>query len=170
MSEPSIRPNASYRPDIDGLRAVAVLAVLVFHLRASALPGGFLGVDVFFVISGYVVTGSLLGQRGLGFWRLIGEFYAKRFARILPALCAVLLASALGATLLVPQSWLSELSDKTGLYAYLGLSNWVMQSNADTYFAPRAEFNPYTHTWSLGVEEQFYLLAPLLIYAFMRWG
>lgn len=170
MPESPPRPPSSYRPDIDGLRAVAVLAVLVFHLRASALPGGFLGVDVFFVISGYVVTGSLLSQRGLGFWRLIGEFYAKRFARILPALCGVLLATALGASLLVPQSWLSELSDKTGLYAYLGLSNWVMQSNADAYFAPRAEFNPYTHTWSLGVEEQFYLLAPLLIYAFMRWG
>jgi len=170
MSEPSLRASVSYRPDIDGLRAVAVLAVLVFHLHASALPGGFLGVDVFFAISGYVVTGSLLAQPGLGFGRLIGEFYAKRFARILPALCGVLLATSLVASLLVPQSWLSELSDKTGLYAYLGLSNWVMQSNADTYFAPRAEFNPYTHTWSLGVEEQFYLLAPLLIYAFMRWG
>lgn len=170
MPELPLRPHSSYRSDIDGLRAIAVLAVLVFHLHASALPGGFLGVDVFFAISGYVVTGSLLSQRGLGFWRLIGEFYAKRFARILPALCGVLLVTALGASLLVPQSWLSELSDKTGLYAYLGLSNWVMQSNADTYFAPRAEFNPYTHTWSLGVEEQFYLLAPLLIYAFMRWG
>lgn len=170
MPESTPRHHASYRPDIDGLRAIAVLAVLVFHLRASALPGGFLGVDVFFVISGYVVTGSLLGQHGVGFWRLIAEFYARRFARILPALCGGLLATSLVASLLVPQSWLSGFSESTGLYAYFGLSNWVMQTNADTYFAPRAEFNPYTHTWSLGVEEQFYLLAPLLIYAFMRWG
>ena len=156
--------GSSYRPDIDGLRAVAVLSVMAYHLHAPWLPGGFVGVDVFFVISGYVVTSSLATSNHLNFFAFIGEFYARRLARILPALTVVIIVSALLSTLFVPHAWLSQFSEKTALFALFGLSNWVMQNNSDTYFAPRAEFNPYTHTWSLGVEEQFYLLAPLLVY------
>ena len=77
----------------------------------------------------------------------------------------MLLASALAATLLIPRVWLSGFNEKTALFEFFGLSNWVIQNNADTYFAPRAQFNPYTHTWSLGVEEQFYLVFPLLFFA-----
>lgn len=153
-----------YRSDIDGLRALAVLSVMVYHLKASWAPGGFIGVDIFFCISGYVVTASLVDSKYQKFLPFVGEFYARRFARILPALTLVLVVSALLSTLFIPFAWLSVFSEKTGLYAFWGLSNWVMQKNVDTYFAPRAEFNPYTHTWSLGVEEQFYVIAPLLIY------
>ena len=143
---------------------------MLYHLSASLLPGGFAGVDVFFVISGFVVSASLAnavsereGNR-LRFARFVALFYARRLARITPALILVLLTTALFATLFVPRAWLSEFNERTGLYAFFGLSNWVLQTNADTYFAPRAEFNPYTHTWSLGVEEQFYVVFPFLFF------
>jgi peptidoglycan/LPS O-acetylase OafA/YrhL len=153
-----------HRPDIDGLRALAVLSVLIYHLDKSWLPGGYTGVDVFFVISGFVVTGSLVGSNRPAFLAFINEFYARRLARILPALVAVLVASAFAATLFIPHAWLSAFSESTAKYAFFGLSNWALQNNADTYFAPQAELNPYTHTWSLGVEEQFYLIVPVLIF------
>ena len=154
-----------YRPDIDGLRALAVLSVLIYHLCASCLPGGFVGVDIFFVISGFVVSGSLAHAPTNSFPRFVAFFYARRLTRIAPALLGVLFFTVLLSTLLVPRAWLSEFSERTARYAFFGLSNWVMQTNADTYFAPRAEFNPYTHTWSLGVEEQFYLAFPFLFFA-----
>ncbi len=161
---------SAYRNDIDGLRALAVLSVMLYHLSATLLPGGFVGVDIFFVISGFVVSASLANVaserdgRLLRFDRFVAFFYARRLARIGPALILVLLTTALFATLFVPRAWLSEFNERTGLYAFYGLSNWVLQTNVDTYFAPRAEFNPYTHTWSLGVEEQFYVVFPLLFF------
>lgn len=157
-----------YRGDIDGLRTLAVLSVITYHLNSAWLPGGFVGVDVFFVISGYVVTSSLAGSRADSFLAFLSEFYARRLARILPALVAVLVFSAFMATLFIPNAWLSELSEGTARAAFFGLSNFVLQWSSDTYFAPRAEFNPYTHTWSLGVEEQYYVLAPLLVYFWLR--
>ena len=157
----------AYRSDIDGLRAVAVVSVMLYHLSSSWLPGGFVGVDIFFVISGFVVSASLATAPHDRFHRFVAFFYARRLARIGPALVLVLLTSALAATLLIPRAWLSGFNEKTALYAFFGLSNWVMQTNADTYFAPRAEFNPYTHTWSLGVEEQFYLIFPFLFFAWV---
>lgn len=162
----AIQPT--YRPDIDGLRAIAVLSVMIYHLSNAALPGGYVGVDIFFVISGFVVASSLAGSQVNSFSAFLSEFYARRLARILPALVAVLIFSAVMATLFIPNAWLSELSDRTAKFAFFGLSNWVMQTNTDTYFAPRAEFNPYTHTWSLGVEEQYYVLAPLFVYFWLR--
>lgn len=153
-----------YRPDIDGLRAIAVLSVMIYHLNGAWLSGGYVGVDVFFVISGFVVASSLAASRTDSFAAFLGEFYARRLARILPALVAALIASAFMATLFIPNAWLSELSDNTAQHAFFGLSNLVMQNNTDTYFAPRAELNPYTHTWSLSVEEQYYVLAPLFVY------
>ena len=156
--------HTGYRPEIDGLRAVAVLAVIAYHLHGAWLPGGYVGVDVFFVISGFVVTASMASSRAGSLLSFISEFYARRLARILPALITVLVVSAFFSTLFIPNAWLSGLSESTVKFALFGLSNVVMQTNTDTYFAPRAEFNPYTHTWSLGIEEQFYLLAPLLVY------
>ena len=167
MSGASSVTAVAYRGDIDGLRAVAVISVMLYHLSGSWLPGGFVGVDIFFVISGFVVSASLAAAPGDRFHRFVAFFYARRLARIGPALVLVLLTSALAATLLIPRAWLSGFNEKTALYAFFGLSNWVMQTNADTYFAPRAEFNPYTHTWSLGVEEQFYLVFPFLFFAWV---
>jgi peptidoglycan/LPS O-acetylase OafA/YrhL len=159
---------ADYRADVDGLRAVAVISVMLYHLNATWLPGGFVGVDIFFVISGFVVSASLAHAPRDRFHRFVAFFYARRLARIGPALVLVLIASALAATLVIPRAWLSEFNERTALFAFVGLSNWILQSNADTYFAPRAEFNPYTHTWSLGVEEQFYLVFPFLFFAWVK--
>jgi peptidoglycan/LPS O-acetylase OafA/YrhL len=156
-----------YRSDIDGLRAVAVISVILYHLSARWLPGGFVGVDIFFVISGFVVSASLLHAPRDRFLQFVAFFYARRLARIVPALVLVLVATATVATLVVPRAWLSGFSEKTAIYAFFGLSNWAMENNVDTYFAPRAEFNPYTHTWSLGVEEQFYLVFPFLFFAWV---
>jgi peptidoglycan/LPS O-acetylase OafA/YrhL len=157
-----------YRPDIDGLRAVAVLSVMAYHLDSALLPGGFVGVDVFFVISGFVVTGSLVDSGARTVLGFIGEFYSRRLARIIPALVVALVATAVLATMFIPPAWLSGLSESTAKSAFFGFSNWVLMRDFDTYFGPRAEFNAYTHTWSLGVEEQFYVLAPFLVYFWIR--
>lgn len=164
------RSPHAYFPHIDGLRAIAVLAVIVFHLDPAWLPGGFTGVDVFFVISGFVVSASVGRLPPLPLRATLLRFYSRRVRRIVPALMVCLLVTALASVLLIPESWLSHASDKTGLMAFLGLSNWVLAAVGTDYFAPRAEFNPYTHTWSLGVEEQFYLLFPLLFLAWSRGG
>lgn len=161
-------PSRGYVPHIDGLRAIAVLAVILFHLDPAWLPGGFTGVDVFFVISGFVVSASVHRLPPLSLGQSMLRFYARRIRRIAPALLACLLLTAVASVLFIPESWLSEASDKTGLMAFFGFSNWVLAAIGNDYFAPKAEFNPYTHTWSLGVEEQFYLLFPLLFLAWAR--
>lgn len=161
-------PSRGYVPHIDGLRAIAVLAVIVFHLDPAWLPGGFTGVDVFFVISGFVVSASVHRLPPLSLGQSMLRFYARRICRIAPALLACVLLTAVASVLFIPESWLSEASDKTGLMALFGFSNWVLAAIGNDYFAPKAEFNPYTHTWSLGVEEQFYLLFPLLFLAWAR--
>jgi len=160
--------STSYRPDIDGLRAIAVISVMLYHLNGAWLPGGFTGVDVFFVISGFVVTSSLAQSSAINAWQFITQFYARRLARIIPALLFVLLTTIICATLFIPQAWLSQFSEETARFAFFGLSNIKLQNNVDTYFAPRTEYNPYTHTWSLGVEEQFYLIVPVLIYFWLK--
>lgn len=144
---------------------------MLFHLEPRLLPGGFSGVDVFFVISGYVVShsvGSYLSQS-------TGQFYvtflARRVRRIIPALLACLLVTALLCVLLIPPgAWLSVTMGQTALGACFGLSNLALVWLNDGYFSPRAEFNPFTHTWSLAVEEQFYLLFPLLFLPWLRPG
>jgi peptidoglycan/LPS O-acetylase OafA/YrhL len=157
--------SASYLPYIDGLRAVAVLSVMTYHLRSSLLPGGFSGVDIFFVISGFVVSASL-GQFDTKSLSFVLFFYARRALRIAPALVICLLVTSFATTVLVPDSWLSDLNQSTGFFAFFGLSNVILATNTDTYFSPRSEFNPFTHTWSLGVEEQFYLVFPFI---FLLW-
>jgi peptidoglycan/LPS O-acetylase OafA/YrhL len=155
-------------PGIDGLRTLAVLSVLIFHLHAAALPGGFSGVDVFFVISGYVVSVSLAKQSAGDFREFLLGFYARRIRRIYPALVVCLLGAALLQSLVVPVAWLSASSNKTGLLAFFGLSNFGLIWFNDGYFSPRVEFNPFTHTWSLGVEEQFYLLFPFILWFWLK--
>ena len=162
--------NAGYLPYIDGLRAIAVLSVVAYHLDARWLPGGFTGVDMFFAISGFVVSASVERLPPLGMAASMFRFYARRLRRIAPALVACLLLTCIASALFIPQGWLNDTSRRTGLMAFVGMSNWILAGTGDDYFSPKVDFNPYTHTWSLGVEEQFYLLFPLMFMAWLRGG
>jgi len=165
-----LRSGGAYLPGIDGLRAIAVLAVIIFHIEfLGFLPGGFTGVDMFFVISGYVISRSLSERVDWPLATLLLDFYRRRLLRIVPALLVMLLACVLLSAMLVPPVWLSNQNEETGLAAFLGLSNLVLAWQSDTYFSPRAEFNPYLHTWSLGVEEQFYLVFPGVFLLWLRY-
>jgi peptidoglycan/LPS O-acetylase OafA/YrhL len=156
--------SPAYRPEIDGLRAVAVLAVLIHHLDPAWLPGGFLGVDLFFVISGYVVTASL-ARRQEHHWRaLLAGFYTRRFRRLIPALLVMVLITAIAFTAFVSRSeGTYDPAMGTGLSSLFGVSNLYLLSTGSSYFNFSTQFNPFLHTWSLGVEEQFYLLWPLFV-------
>ena len=159
--------QSRYRPDVDGLRALAVLSVFLFHLRPDFLPGGFLGVDVFFVISGYLITGIILRESHRKTFSF-AHFYARRVKRIFPALFVVLLLSSLIATfLLTPETYVNYM--KSARYASAQLSNLFFMQNVD-YFEEGFSGQPLLHTWSLGVEEQFYLVWPLLIYLCFRFA
>lgn len=162
--------KAGYLPYIDGLRAIAVLSVVAYHLDASWLPGGFTGVDMFFAISGFVVSASVERLPPLGTAASMFRFYARRLRRIAPALVACLLLTCIASALFIPQGWLNDTSRRTGLMAFVGMSNWILAGTGDDYFSPKVDFNPYTHTWSLGVEEQFYLLFPLMFMGWLRGG
>lgn len=159
-----------YFPFIDGLRAIAIAAVLAYHLDPRWMPGGFAGVDMFFVISGFVVSASVAEFETRDAWAFAARFYARRVRRILPALLFCLVCVALLCVLFVPPAWLNEGSARTGLFAMFGLANFELAGSGNDYFSPRVDFNPYTHTWSLGVEEQFYLLFPLLFLLWLRGG
>ena len=156
-------------PAIDGLRALAVVSVVLFHLKASMLPGGFSGVDGFFVISGFVVTASLLRHSHDSFAQFASGFYARRILRIFPPLVVCLLVTTVATVAFVPKSWLSESIDNVAQGAFFGIGNIALTTFQDGYFSPRTEFNPFVHTWSLGVEEQFYLICPVLIFLWLRW-
>ena len=164
MDSAQSKPTYGYVPGIDGLRAYAVLAVIFYHFRNSLLPGGFCGVDVFFAISGYVVSRSLYGADTATFRHFTLGFYARRILRIYPGLLVCLLATGLLQVLFIPLSWLSTTSFKTALFAFFGASNFALIWFNDGYFSPRVEFNAYTHTWSLAVEEQFYLVYPAIFF------
>jgi len=156
-----------YRPDIDGLRAVAVLLVVFNHAGMGLFPGGFIGVDVFFVISGYLIGSHMLGEMDAGRFSL-GGFYERRVRRILPALLVMLLVtSVLVYVFLFPRERVAFA--KTALGALFSVSNVVL-SHGLGYFSPNERANPFLHTWSLGVEEQFYLVLPLLLWVLTRWG
>lgn len=162
------RGSSSYIASIDSLRALAVLSVIVYHLRGSWLPGGFAGVDIFFVISGYVISRSMLALPSDGFVRFASAFYSRRIRRILPALILCLLTTSVLTALFIPDAWLSDSNQRTAWYAYWGLSNFELMDIGDAYFAPRIEFNPYAQTWSLGVEEQFYLFFAIIFFCWLR--
>lgn len=148
-----------YRPDIDGLRAVAVLLVVLDHLR-TRVTGGYIGVDVFFVISGYLISAHILSEIDAGRFS-IADFYERRVRRILPALLAVLLiTSVLAWKVLLPAEMVSFA--KSVIAALLSVSNFLFWSQAGYFDTPSA-VKPLLHTWSLGVEEQFYVFFPLFI-------
>jgi len=156
--------TGGYRPDIDGLRAVAVLAVVVFHAAPSIAPGGFVGVDVFFVISGYLITGIVLDGVARGEFRF-STFYARRIRRIVPALLAVLLATlAAGWLLLLPAEYRELGAHTAGSAAFA--ANIVLWDESGYFFAAHRKL--LLHLWSLGVEEQFYILWPVAVWAAAR--
>ncbi|MFK0690863.1 acyltransferase family protein [Mesorhizobium sp. IMUNJ 23033] len=154
--------SASFRPDIEGLRAVAVAGVIAFHFGLTSLSGGFTGVDIFFVISGYLITKHLLTEitetGRLNLWR----FYARRARRLLPASLFVILATLVaGAFVLSPEE--QSLYSKGAMFASAYMINlWLIRWSFD-YFAADATSNPFIHFWSLSVEEQFYLAWPALL-------
>lgn len=158
--------DVRYRPDIDGLRAIAVLAVVVFHAAPGWLPGGFVGVDVFFVISGYLISGIILRALAAGDFSTL-DFYVRRVNRIFPALIVMLLVVA-------AYSWLMLLPDEFRRFGkHLSASalfalNLLQFGESSRYFG--ADTDPLMHLWSLGVEEQFYLLWPLLLLATWKLG
>jgi len=155
-----------YRPDIDGLRAVAVIAVLLFHASPRLLPGGFVGVDIFFVISGFLISGIIFQDIKNNRFSFT-SFYARRIRRIFPALILVLLAcSVFGWFYLLAQEYAA-----LGKHAAAGagfIANFIFWSEAG-YFDTAANTKPLLHLWSLGIEEQFYIFWPLLIWLATQW-
>lgn len=157
----------AYRPEIDGLRAVAVVAVIFYHAGFGWIPGGVLGVDIFFVISGYLITGILTKDLEAGEFSL-WRFYERRIRRILPALLLV-------TALCVPLAWRVMLPDdlenfgQSVVGTVLFVNNVVLMATSG-YFGIHAQFRPLLHSWSLGVEEQYYLVVPLLMWAAWRLG
>lgn len=155
----------TYRPDIDGLRAIAVLLVLMFHLELG-VPGGYIGVDVFFVISGFLITGIIKRQIEQGEFTLY-KFYVRRARRILPALLSVLLFSSVAALFMLLPSDLERYA-KSMLATLLSVSNFWFWSQ-DGYFGASSALAPLLHTWSLAVEEQFYFFLPISLLLLYRW-
>ncbi|WP_339947704.1 acyltransferase family protein [uncultured Albimonas sp.] len=152
--------NVRYRADIDGLRAVAVLPVVLFHAQLG-FPGGFVGVDVFFVISGYLITSILLQSAGSDRFSLL-DFYERRARRIFPALFAMIFATLLvGAWLMIPSDF--EALGRSALATLLFVSNVLFFLEVG-YFDVSAHLKPLMHTWSLAVEEQYYLIFPLVLH------
>lgn len=155
------------RLDVQGLRAVAVILVVVFH-AGGLLSGGFIGVDVFFVVSGFVIT-LLVARRfddsvGID----LNDFYSRRIRRILPALAFVSVVALLGSIPILSAIGTQRLAASTSHATSLFSANWYLYQHADGYFAPAAEFNPFLHMWSLAVEEQFYVVFPIIVVVLWR--
>ena len=153
--------TSRYRQEIDGLRAFAVVAVIINHFNKDILPGGYLGVDIFFVISGYVIASSLYGRPSKDFKDFISGFYERRIKRLVPTLAFFVLMMSLMTHLIVQNAGVYY---KTGALSLFGVSNIYLSSLSGGYWGFSAEMNPFTQTWSLGVEEQFYVLFPFLIW------
>jgi peptidoglycan/LPS O-acetylase OafA/YrhL len=153
--------KSPYRLELDGLRAVAVIAVIINHFSKNVLPSGYLGVDIFFVISGFVITSSLANHRSESFGEFFLGFYARRMKRLIPALVLFVVFTSILICFFDPNP---SMSLGVGWRALFGLSNITLYNMATDYFAASTKLNPFTHTWSLGVEEQFYLTFPFLVW------
>ncbi|MDT4987965.1 MAG: hypothetical protein QOI74_2059, partial [Micromonosporaceae bacterium] len=152
----------AYRPPLDGVRGVAVAAVVAFHGGVRQLSGGFLGVDAFFVLSGFLITSLLLAEHARTGRVALAAFWGRRARRLLPALLTVLIAVAVASRYLLPPVEIGLLrGDALAALGYV--ANWRMIYRGGDYFTQTAAPSPLQHTWSLGIEEQFYLLWPLLV-------
>lgn len=156
----------TYRPDIDGLRAIAVVAVILCHISAYRFPGGFLGVDMFFVISGFLIGGIIYRQANAGVfsWK---QFYLRRIRRILPAFFGVVICCLIvGTYIYVPDSGEWEKAKGTAIWSLPFMSNWFL-SLRSSYFDGSAR-DIFNHLWSLAVEEQFYFVYPIILIALIK--
>jgi len=153
---------SGYRPDVDGLRAIAVLSVMLFHINNVLLPGGFVGVDVFFVISGFLITRNILQDLEQGRFSIV-DFYRRRVKRIAPAMLVVVLATVIAAQLLMlPED--AQRTAQSAVWSLCSLANVYFWRYQDTsYFATDNLTTPLLHLWSLGIEEQFYMIFPVLL-------
>ena len=161
MSKSIPSKSFGYQPEINGLRGLAVICVIANHIAPSVFPGGFIGVDIFFLISGYVITLSLHKHGRSPFFVFIKDFYGRRIKRIIPALIFYVFTAGIIASLFVsdPRTYL-----KTGFFSLFGASNLYLIKISSDYFGPQSSMNPFTQTWSLGVEEQFYLIFPIFLW------
>ncbi|HEV2694353.1 MAG TPA: acyltransferase family protein [Verrucomicrobiae bacterium] len=156
--------SIKYRPDIDGLRALAILPVVLYHAKLGC-PGGFVGVDVFFVISGFLISSLIRQEMAVGTFSLV-NFWERRIRRILPAMTAMVLATLIAAFFLFLPEDFAYVGKSVAATAVLGANFFFWKQSG--YFAPGAETKPLLHTWSLAVEEQFYILFPLLLILLVR--
>ena len=157
----AVKSSGAYRADIDGLRAIAVAVVVLFHLKVSGFGGGFAGVDIFFVISGYLITGHILRDLDRGSFSF-AAFYTRRARRILPALIATIMLSVAIGWLWLPPDALRQLA-KEATHGLLSIANIQYWREANQYFAPSSDQLGLLHLWSLSAEEQFYLVSPLML-------
>jgi peptidoglycan/LPS O-acetylase OafA/YrhL len=171
ITPPTTRPDAAptrrahgtafgYLPGIDGLRAIAVMAVILYHVESSKLSGGFLGVEVFFVISGYLITSLLLSEKDRSGGVSLRDFWRRRARRLLPALYALLVAVVVMSATIAPDTWSRLPGDLLAALGYY--SNWWQIFHHDSYFVAAGRPSLVQHLWSLAVEEQFYLVWPLV--------
>jgi peptidoglycan/LPS O-acetylase OafA/YrhL len=158
--------KGSYRPDIDALRAIAILSVVLYHAGIPAISGGFTGVDIFFVISGYLIGGHIFSELRKGNFSF-ARFYQRRAKRILPAFYAVLVFT-IAASLLLLSPAENHFFALSAFSATLSVSNIFFLHYLEGYFRVRGELHPLLMTWSLGVEEQFYAVIPLLMVLLSR--
>ena len=156
-----------HRQDIDGLRALAVLAVVLFHFGVTGMSGGYAGVDIFFVISGFLITSILMKDAEKQSISFLG-FYEKRIRRLFPALFATILASFVAAYFIFMPDEFREFG-RSAIAAIAYLSNVFFWLSSD-YFQGSSELSPLLHTWSLAVEEQFYLIFPVIVWASYKAG
>lgn len=154
------------RRDIDGLRALAVIPVVLYHFGFGAFSGGFVGVDVFFVISGFLITSIIFREISAGRFSFV-DFWARRARRIIPALSVMMLAALVVGWMLMPASDYSQLG-RAVRYQAMFVSN-ILFMRQDGYFNPASDFKPLLHTWSLSVEEQYYIIFPLLMVLLIRY-
>src|SRR3990167_148555 len=155
-----------YRPDVDGLRALAVLPVVFYHLDIPPFSGAYVGVDIFFVISGYLITGLIREEIEQRKFSIIG-FYERRVRRIFPALITVLLFSSLVASRILMPDQFSKFG--SSVFATVFFASNILFWRQSGYFDATAAEKPLLHTWSLAVEEQFYIVFPLLLFVGHRW-
>jgi peptidoglycan/LPS O-acetylase OafA/YrhL len=161
MTSADLANQSSYKPEINGIRAFAVIAVIINHFNQDLLPSGYLGVDIFFVISGFVIASSLADRSSQNLLDFLGGFYARRIKRLVPALVLFVIISSISICLFNPNPGTSI---TTGISALFGYSNLYLWNQSTSYFDTSTLLNVFAHTWSLGVEEQFYFVFPLLVW------